>query len=55
MNYNIKGVGLLVRHYVATSPFWHVKSFQGPWTVFSKCVIILACDNIILSFSKNLS
>ena len=24
-------------------------------TVFSKCVIIIACENIILSFSKNLS
>ena len=23
--------------------------------VFSKCVIIIACENIILSFSKNLS
>ena len=31
------------------------KTEKGPGTVFSKYVIILACENIILSFSKNLS
>ena len=37
----------------------HDRKRKRPWTVsktvFSKCMIIIACENIILSFSKNLS
>ena len=32
-----------------------IRELETRGTVFSKCVIIIACGNIILSFSKNLS